>query len=439
MTMTKHGTNSSSNTTLLPLSRSNFILGTTAIDDDLRTKNSKKSYSNVFWTLPSETPNAAMVVVVLGLLMFVCGVLLYCPRYYTIIHEWHVNAADDDDVAATAVQSPHIPMTPDLLIRILSNTTTPEDNLFFISSKPPPLFVLGAAKCGTTAIYHYLMHHPQLYRANSFSDDIISAATKELNYFADDRNYIKGIINYEARLDVDWGQNSKTTPGYVVDATPLYLMYAQTAPRIRLAYGDKPLKFIILLRDPIEAVYSMYQMLEYVVTHANVINTKEGTWFAQVFLTRFPTFASLVTTLMDDYEACADKHVGNGELHTWQQCFQQTEPTNKVLLQYIFDPQIDHWMGIFPPHYFCIINNNFLRDNKTEALNIVTSFVGLHAFNWTQASVDQYVGIQQSDVPLSNDLYNTLDQFYMRHGRRHYDQASINGYTGCVPDQGEGV
>ena len=43
--------------------------------------------------------------------------------------------------------APHIPLDPALLNRIISNTTTPEDDQLFISNKPPPLFVLGAAKC----------------------------------------------------------------------------------------------------------------------------------------------------------------------------------------------------------------------------------------------------------------------------------------------------
>ena len=39
----------------------------------------------------------------------------------------------------------------------------------------PNLFVVGAAKAGTTALYHYFRAHPQIY---------VSATVKEANYMA---------------------------------------------------------------------------------------------------------------------------------------------------------------------------------------------------------------------------------------------------------------
>ena len=38
--------------------------------------------------------------------------------------------------------------------------------------KPPPIFILGVAKCGTTALYKLLAQHPQVKPARTFSGEL---------------------------------------------------------------------------------------------------------------------------------------------------------------------------------------------------------------------------------------------------------------------------
>ena len=52
----------------------------------------------------------------------------------------------------------------------------------------------------------------------------------------------------------------------VLDATPGYLYFPLVPERVSHAYVDQPLKFVILLRDPVDRAHSMYKMAEYELT-----------------------------------------------------------------------------------------------------------------------------------------------------------------------------
>ena len=56
----------------------------------------------------------------------------------------------------------------------------------------PNLIVVGAAKSGTTSLWHYLMSHPEIFMSK----------VKETNYFAQDlmtrNNPIRGLEQYES-------------------------------------------------------------------------------------------------------------------------------------------------------------------------------------------------------------------------------------------------
>ncbi len=47
----------------------------------------------------------------------------------------------------------------------------------------------------------------------------------------------------------------------VIDATPSYLYYPEVLHRIQRAYEGMNLKFIVLLRDPVDRAFSMYRRL----------------------------------------------------------------------------------------------------------------------------------------------------------------------------------
>jgi hypothetical protein len=108
----------------------------------------------------------------------------------------------------------------------------------------PNLFIVGAAKAGTTALYDYLTQHPQVFLSR----------TKEPMFFSKEEYYARGL---------DWYEDAyfEGADDYPVraEATPHYLYWSEkVAPRIKEAYGERPVKFIVSFRDPVSRAYSWY-------------------------------------------------------------------------------------------------------------------------------------------------------------------------------------
>jgi hypothetical protein len=108
----------------------------------------------------------------------------------------------------------------------------------------PNFFILGAAKCGTTAIYRTLKDHP----------DIFLSPTKETFFFANDQKYEKGTRYYANSFFRGAGK-------YIArgEASPNYFSFPSiVAPRMRDTLDLDALKFVVLIRDPVSRAYSHY-------------------------------------------------------------------------------------------------------------------------------------------------------------------------------------
>jgi hypothetical protein len=108
----------------------------------------------------------------------------------------------------------------------------------------PNLFVIGAAKAGTTALYNYLAQHPQVFLS----------LIKEPEFFSKEEFYARGLDWYQ-----DWHFEGAEDYPVRAEATPRYLYWSdKVAPRVKEAYGERPVKFIVSFRDPVSRAYSMY-------------------------------------------------------------------------------------------------------------------------------------------------------------------------------------
>ncbi|NSW52368.1 MAG: sulfotransferase domain-containing protein [Anaerolineae bacterium] len=108
----------------------------------------------------------------------------------------------------------------------------------------PNFFILGAAKSGTTSLFDSLALHPGIYPAGK----------KETRFFSNDAFYERGVEWYQAEY-------FSKAAGYPVrmEATPAYLNWSnKTAPRIHQLYGNHPLRFAVIFRDPVARAYSHY-------------------------------------------------------------------------------------------------------------------------------------------------------------------------------------
>ncbi len=107
--------------------------------------------------------------------------------------------------------------------------------------RQPTFIILGAAKCGTTALASFITSHPDVFITNP----------KEPHFF--DGNYEIGVDGYLEKYYSDW-TNEKAAG----EATPSYLSTPYVAERIKKSCPN--IKLIVILRNPIDRAYSSWWM-----------------------------------------------------------------------------------------------------------------------------------------------------------------------------------
>ena len=117
------------------------------------------------------------------------------------------------------------------------------------SEKRPDFFIVGAPRCGTTALATYLSEHPDIYMAK-----------KEMHFFGADLRFGPQFFRrdcdaYRAEF-AQW--NGQTRTG---EASVWYLFSKQAAAEIKAYNPDA--RIIILLREPISMLYSLYHYFLY--------------------------------------------------------------------------------------------------------------------------------------------------------------------------------
>lgn len=120
--------------------------------------------------------------------------------------------------------------------------------------RSPDFLICGAAKAGTTSLFHYLSQHPSIY----------TPFAKEPGYFSALRTYAQSPEKY-ASLFEQAGQNQK-----VGEASTAYLTSPDSALRIASAVPEA--RIIVMLRNPADRAFSHYRWM-----------TREGWEYAPSF------------------------------------------------------------------------------------------------------------------------------------------------------------
>lgn len=124
----------------------------------------------------------------------------------------------------------------------------------------PSFLIIGAQKSGTTALYHMLQQHPQIFMS----------AVKEPHYFAfeeDRRPHFNGPGDNDV-VDHQFVLNKKgymslfdhaPSGGAAGEASAMYIYFPQVATRISHELPDA--RILACLRNPVDRAYSSYQHL----------------------------------------------------------------------------------------------------------------------------------------------------------------------------------
>jgi Sulfotransferase domain len=107
----------------------------------------------------------------------------------------------------------------------------------------PDFFIVGAPKCGTTALYSYLRQHPDVFMPN----------LKEVQFFCSDLAVPSMVANEQAYLSLFSDAKNEKRVG---EASVWYLYSTRAAQAMHFFNPESSI--IIMLRDPVEMLYALH-------------------------------------------------------------------------------------------------------------------------------------------------------------------------------------
>ncbi|WP_428658502.1 sulfotransferase family protein [Runella sp.] len=129
-----------------------------------------------------------------------------------------------------------------------------------VEKKKVNLFIVGAAKCGTTSLYNYLSEHPSVFMSPVKEPHFFSEVYQEKPIkIIKEKRYHSVVINdldqYNSLFD------DCINESVIGEASTSYLWDTNAAQRI---YNYNPgARIIIMLRNPIERAFSHYVMQKF--------------------------------------------------------------------------------------------------------------------------------------------------------------------------------
>jgi hypothetical protein len=113
----------------------------------------------------------------------------------------------------------------------------------------PTFFVIGAAKCGTTSLDHYLAQHPEIHMSPIKEPRFFVEVRPDRRFTGD--NYIGDPAEYERLFESDAGVRGETTPSY-----SMYPYHEGVPARIHALVPDA--KIVYIVGDPVKRVVAQW-------------------------------------------------------------------------------------------------------------------------------------------------------------------------------------
>jgi hypothetical protein len=237
----------------------------------------------------------------------------------------------------------------------------------------PNLFIAGAPKCGTTAMFHYLGAH----------NGVFASAVKEPHYFAFDLGALESRVkSLDAYLELFKGATAEQP--CLAEASVWYLYSSSALEEIHRFNPDA--KIIVMLRNPIDLVNSLH--LDYCGGYIETQFDLETAWNLsgdprrELSLTRACPYAKLL-----DYKAI-------GRLGEQVQRLLDVFPRRQVKL-FLFDDLVHRTMQSYQEALAFL---GLSDDGRTEFPRVNESIVNRsrRITNWLGISPDRHLEMATS-------------------------------------------
>lgn len=252
----------------------------------------------------------------------------------------------------------------------------------------PCFLILGAQKSATSSLFSYLCQHP----------NVIPPKVKEINFFNNDYNFEKGRNWYHNNF------NKYINPlkqHQTFEATPEYL-YMPNVPQRIFEYNPQ-LKFIIILRNPIERAYSSWNMFKKLYdletknplfwnSYLKNIENNIGNSLFNINYPSFPRAIEMELQLID-----------NGK--------QFFEPS--FLRRGLYLDQIKRYHKLFSKSQFLILEFASFSKNLLNSLSKITKFLELPNKSWSNLN-STATNKGHYKKSMDEKTYNYLKDYYTK-------------------------
>ncbi len=197
--------------------------------------------------------------------------------------------------------------------------------------------IVGAPKCGTTAMTRYLEAHPAVF----------VAARKDLHYFGADLNFTRRPRRSAAEYAANFKDAGAATA--VGEASVWYLYSKQAAEEIAAYNPD--MRIIIMLRHPVDMMHALYTQLR-----LNGLGDEA------------------LTTFQAALDAEPDRMAG-------RRIPVDTPLPEALLYRHVarFSEQVRRYQAVFPPEQILVLLQDDLKADTPAAYRRTLSFLGVDA------------------------------------------------------------
>jgi len=252
----------------------------------------------------------------------------------------------------------------------------------------PDFIIIGAARCGTTSLYEYLMQHPDIYQG----------VGKEIHYF--EQLYKRGINWYKVcfplKIQKFFINNILRKRFLTGEATPRYLDHPAVPKRIQKLIPN--VKLIVLLRNPIDRTFSHYAM--------NVKNGFEKLEFEQAIKNETERVKEAYEFILKTNEHSLDYY-----LYAY---LERSTYVNKIR----------RWFEVFPKEQIMIIQSEEFFSNPSKIYNKVLKFLNLPRFELPEYK--KRMGGQYKKNSMDPDTRKKLSDYFRPHNEELNRLLGIN-------------
>jgi len=250
------------------------------------------------------------------------------------------------------------------------------------SRMAPEFLIIGVQRGGTTSLYNYLIRHPL----------ILPALVKEVHYF--DLSFHKGINwylgNFPRRAQRQGNQRAITG-----EASPYYIFHPHVPKRVFETFPS--MKFILLLRNPIDRAYSHYQN--------EVRLGYEHLSFEDAIDQEVSRVDSETPKLLQDegYQSINHRHF-------------------TYLSRGIYIDQLNNWLNVIPREQILIVKSEDFFESPQTILGKVLSWLDLPGWNFPGFRIHNRLEYQKMN-PLTRDRLQT---YYEPHNQALNDLVGMD-------------